>query len=807
MSYKSIYVDNTTMVNFIDDTYANLYSTEATRAGRYLVVKLRGSVPEGGSLPFCVSTEDNGLRESGNPIQTQIGTLNIDTMPSDWTVMVIDLQNVQGYSAGTDQRVTFSTSYGDWGAASTGVQLDLAYAILVSDLDDIKEFVTESSVRVYANGNISEEYSVVSTENTNQCIKHARGVVYNDADGVRTFSIVCPTCGYVYMDNLNWYESYENMGYFNAKTADIMYEDGVYFRRLTYVLNPSISNAGYLNLTGGINTDVLPTSYKVDSGRYLVVKMRGHANFYIGATTVDGKNNINGAAQGKMYTDEWSIYVLDMPASSPNSYDADMISAIKCRFYPYEGDQIDIAYAAFVDTVQEAGKLVSVLEGGDSFLYREKWSDADTECNLYGLAISKSLSNQHVHDYINPYQVSKSISSDKSYVQLTGQGKNHSAMLYEKWNSSLNANEYTPLNIGASKYLVLNAMASDDNLDLKVNIGINGLSTKNITLETTSEFNTFVIDLEKLFGNIRTEEANQVTRLGFSASCKTNVATDFTSSDYLRISGVYFCATWDQVKDYVAEDEAYLYLGTTGGKINVETRKCVGTCTWAKASDGNNLVTRCAACATVSYDYKVDTTAAARFLNFADTVTWGTTYNSYTRTKMVEEGSPEFLRYTNANGLVWGDQHAFDGLSKTNPGQYLVLKVRLGANGNGQTYVQCYFSSKASTASWDKGGVAFKVTEDNEWHTVVINLAERITTGAFAPNADGTYNVDYMYTRFYGDVVNKWDSDDYFDIAYVAVCDSLEDVSKLAGSDTYEYSVSTTESIVKDSKTHQPIAE
>ena len=258
----------------------------------------------------------------------------------------------------------------------------------------------------------------------------------------------------------------------------------------------------------------------------------------------------------------------------------------------------------------------------------------------------------------------------------------------------------------------------------------------------------------------------------------------------------------------VLEDcETFIFRSTwtsADATIDAETGKCV-ECAWAATPDGNNVVIKCAGCGTVSYDYNIDKSAVSAFVNGPSMVSWGSTSPQYERVAMTEEGSPEFMRYQELEGLAWGTQHGFG--FPSSKGQYLIIKIRVGENKNNQTYVQCYIPSKTSASgngsAWASAGVAFKVSEDNEWHTIVIDLAAR--SGAFAANDDGSYSVGEFHTRFYGDAVGAWNPGDYVDIAYMAVAESFDDVSKFIGDETYEWSVSAAESIIRNTATHEPV--
>ena len=140
--------------------------------------------------------------------------------------------------------------------------------------------------------------------------------------------------------------------------------------------------------------------------------------------------------------------------------------------------------------------------------------------------------------------------------------------------------------------------------------------------------------------------------------------------------------------------------------------------------------------------------------------------------------------------------------------RYVVIRYRIGENGLGQTNMQFYAPSNLSgTQTYADAGFCVAVSEDNEWHTVVIDLAERVAEGGYNKNSDGVYDLSTMYIRIFGDKQEEAVGSEtaYVDIAYICIFDDFEDISSLVIGDSYEWSVSDTENELRDSKTHQPI--
>ena len=140
----------------------------------------------------------------------------------------------------------------------------------------------------------------------------------------------------------------------------------------------------------------------------------------------------------------------------------------------------------------------------------------------------------------------------------------------------------------------------------------------------------------------------------------------------------------------------------------------------------------------------------------------GTVNESY----MTEDGVP-FVRFDNfyANRDGWGDISiggTFTGVEGVT-GQYLVIKYRTSAEGNSWTTFQTYSNTnKGSEKNLTGNGQANIVaSKDDQWHTVIINLAERVKDPSitFVDEGDGTYNVRYLSMRAFAGS-SKVDTDD-----------------------------------------------
>lgn len=133
------------------------------------------------------------------------------------------------------------------------------------------------------------------------------------------------------------------------------------------------------------------------------------------------------------------------------------------------------------------------------------------------------------------------------------------------------------------------------------------------------------------------------------------------------------------------------------------------------------------------------------------------------KTLMTEDGV-QFVRYDNfyANRDNWGDislHSTFTGVEGVT-GQYMVIKYRLSSEGNSKTVFNIFpNTNKYEDKTYHnlhsgEGLSSIVMSKDDEWHTAIINLAERAKQPeiAFLPEEDGeSYNVRYLSIRAFAD--------------------------------------------------------
>ena len=114
-------------------------------------------------------------------------------------------------------------------------------------------------------------------------------------------------------------------------------------------------------------------------------------------------------------------------------------------------------------------------------------------------------------------------------------------------------------------------------------------------------------------------------------------------------------------------------------------------------------------------------------------------------------------------------------------GHYIVFKYRIPTTNTSKLDNFEFFYS--STSPTPVGGENIKYSslkQDGEWHTLVID-ASSFPHPSFKPNSDGKYNISYL--RF--DVINAANlaPNNYVDIGYFGMCDTIEEALKHAATE------------------------
>ena len=302
------------------------------------------------------------------------------------------------------------------------------------------------------------------------------------------------------------------------------------------------------------------------------------------------------------------------------------------------------------------------------------------------------------------------------------------------------------------------------------------------------------IDLESFFGRAYAKDTETGTYV--VDSFYFTFTPTMASSTYIDVAYMAFVeGGYKEIDVLVDEEEVLLATGSGVVNVNIVSGSCTGDHSYdTKVVDGY-YVGVCPACGdTKEYGVSDD----ALYFASPDYIASSAVGAQGTHDKTLKtENGVSFVRVDNFKAPGgWGSINLMDGEYGVT-GQYLVMKVRIGENGNNQSYLKIYCSTKKANLTED-GGVAVKVSEDSEWHTIVVDLSTRVKAPdlSFIKDDDG-YHVRYVQIRPFSNYQTTADATDYMDIAYIAICDSLDDLSGIVVDDIYELSVSTGASEVR----------
>lgn len=127
-------------------------------------------------------------------------------------------------------------------------------------------------------------------------------------------------------------------------------------------------------------------------------------------------------------------------------------------------------------------------------------------------------------------------------------------------------------------------------------------------------------------------------------------------------------------------------------------------------------------------------------------------------------------------------------------GRFLIMKYRLpSSNPTSQPSIPMFVRSTNASSSWKQ--VTITAHQDDAWHTVVLDLAQLTNaTSGFLSDDDGKY-----YTDANNDIwirplsaSGQGTENDTMDIAYIAMCDDISELSGLIDEQTYERHLSST---------------
>lgn len=108
-------------------------------------------------------------------------------------------------------------------------------------------------------------------------------------------------------------------------------------------------------------------------------------------------------------------------------------------------------------------------------------------------------------------------------------------------------------------------------------------------------------------------------------------------------------------------------------------------------------------------------------------------------------------------------------------GQYIVFKYRIPTTNTKQSYLEFFVSTQNQKPTAGDNFVLSNNASDGEWKVVVIDVSEK-SLPTFKPNDNNEYCATYLRLDYFNGAFAKTD---YIDIAYIGMCDTIEEICAL----------------------------
>ncbi len=559
MSFLSTGTSGTFFNYNANNTGGGGVSANAVRAGRYLVMKLKGDTAA--SVTFHIGT-DNFDKKNSNYVGGSVGALTVDTMPKDWTVVVVDLYGLTNYSMGESHKIFMSSTTGGGSTVANGAQVDLAYVMLVNDFADIAGLTAGENVQYY--GNTLNNTPITPDEMCDGVSNHTYELATATDNGVTTNTATCIVCGATKVQtvsaDINWFAPLSGMGkYQHTLTTGLLdTAEGVMFNRYT---RGGATGGNHLNLTGGSGAGSA-TSGTFTTGKYIAIKYRvyvedgtGTFGFNVGTGAASG-NSLGTLDATSIKQGEWRVAFIDASGAAKWTSDGSAQSIYMMITIGGTGDYtFDVAWAAVVDSVDE---MKTLLRDGETYYdLGSDWSKAGTHFNKDGTCVTHNAT-ESVSGSTYTYAcsvcgtVAKTITVDESVTKyMSANVLNTTAKVYyggshayaydadnnvaymntgaiqtiwQRMDRDLatnqtagNAEQFTE-NVGNAKYLVVKARSSDASAYLRFAIST---AAKNSDIKTVTEsdftdgvLNSTIAGYKKILENGQTDSDTKCTAVG-----------------------------------------------------------------------------------------------------------------------------------------------------------------------------------------------------------------------------------------------------------------------------------------------------
>lgn len=138
--------------------------------------------------------------------------------------------------------------------------------------------------------------------------------------------------------------------------------------------------------------------------------------------------------------------------------------------------------------------------------------------------------------------------------------------------------------------------------------------------------------------------------------------------------------------------------------------------------------------------------------------------NSYLRLYAKSTAPEAYVTVFSATNVIYED------LEST--GQYVVFKYRLPTGvAEKHKALEIFASTETSVPQGPDNTDYYMMDDDGEWHVVVMDMSKLMPT--YCKEADGSYKLKFMRFDFFG---AGYSNDYYIDIAYIAICDNLDEI-------------------------------
>ena len=362
-----------------------------------------------------------------------------------------------------------------------------------------------------------------------------------------------------------------------------------------------------------------------------------------------------------------------------------------------------------------------------------------------------------------------------------------------------------PLDTKGNKYLVLKLRAGSDDIKMSFIYRLLGAGSKTISIPVVEEeeWITYVIDLKSVSPDVyKALEDGTYTMQTFKLQFSSGF--DQIENGYLDFAFMALCDSFDQIEQISKSDSVHL-MTTAGVVTEIKSDgTCIGDHTYIESASGNVYTVACAACGyvvaskTVPEGLNVYISAhtlsnkanSASLINYAEVINDadGTYCRVYGGAAHATQNYNQFSLYSNSS-------------ASTVSGQYLVIKYRVGENGLGQKKITIYAGTENVGATNNGELIELLVgngttVEDGEWHIAIINMDTATGIGRtddmFKAGEDGLFRAKFVALRPFFTGKAGGDESDYMDIAFAAICDSVEEAEALIGSGSYDYYTTST---------------